>query len=374
MKKRLFALFLALAMLCVATPFGVFAGSDNEIGYGDLSDCKGNHTWNEGPVTTPATCGAAGVKTFTCAVCKTTKTEEIPATGEHNWDEGTVTTPATCTEPGEKTLTCSVCKETKTEPTDALGHDWAKEWTIDEPATTTAPGSKSHHCTRCDEKTDVTVIPVLPTGFATDAETGLTYYYDADGQRNTAERISVDGKWYNFYPAGSTVDGVDVSYSLLSGWMTMPDGTVRYYPDGAYWYKTGSASVDGKTYFFAADTGALYAPAETEYGMAWYVYEAGDLSIYYALDPQDFHWVHGLYEKDGATYYFPAYATEKGYATGFVTVDGERLYFGSDGKLVTDEALIPRRVVHRYGHRQDLLLCERGEEHRRPAAYRRQVV
>ena len=179
------------------------------------------------------------------------------------------------------------------------------------------------------------------SGFATDAETGLTYYYDADGQRNTAERISVDGKWYNFYPAGSTVDGVDVSCSLLSGWMTMPDGTVRYYPDGAYWYKTGSASVDGKTYFFAADTGALYAPAETEYGMAWYVYEAGDLSIYYALDPEDFHWVHGLYEKDGATYYFPAYATEKGYATGFVTVDGERLYFGSDGKLVTDEALIP---------------------------------
>ena len=173
------------------------------------------------------------------------------------------------------------------------------------------------------------------SGFATDAETGLTYYYDADGQRNTAERISVDGKWYNFYPADSTVDGVDVSYSLLSGWMTMPDGTVRYYPDGAYWYKTGSASVDGKTYFFAADTGALYAPAETEYGVGWYVYEGAQGNVYYALDPQDHHWIYGLYtDENGDTYYFPQYASEKGYFVGTITINGESYTFDEDGKLV----------------------------------------
>lgn len=45
------------------------------------------HTWNDGVVTTPATCTAAGVKTYTCTVCGATKTEEIPATG-HNYNNG----------------------------------------------------------------------------------------------------------------------------------------------------------------------------------------------------------------------------------------------------------------------------------------------
>lgn len=39
----------------------------------------------------------------------------------HTWDEGAVTTEATCTEPGVKTFTCE-CGETKTEEIPALGH------------------------------------------------------------------------------------------------------------------------------------------------------------------------------------------------------------------------------------------------------------
>ena len=84
---------------------------------------KAEHTWNDGEVTTAATCGAAGEKTFTCTVCGATKTEAIAATG-HTWDDGVVTTPATCTEAGEKTYTCTVCDATKTEAIEALGHDW----------------------------------------------------------------------------------------------------------------------------------------------------------------------------------------------------------------------------------------------------------
>ena len=49
----------------------------------------------------------------------------------HNWDEGKITTPATCTTAGEKTFTCSVCKATKTEPIDATGHKWSNDWTKD---------------------------------------------------------------------------------------------------------------------------------------------------------------------------------------------------------------------------------------------------
>lgn len=39
------------------------------------------HTWDDGIVTTQPTETGAGVKTFTCTVCKYTKAEEIPATG-----------------------------------------------------------------------------------------------------------------------------------------------------------------------------------------------------------------------------------------------------------------------------------------------------
>jgi hypothetical protein len=54
------------------------------------------HTWNDGEITTPATCTADGVKTYKCTGCGETKTEVIAATGhtfsdEWSWDvnEGT---------------------------------------------------------------------------------------------------------------------------------------------------------------------------------------------------------------------------------------------------------------------------------------------
>ena len=74
------------------------------------------HTWDEGEVTTPATCTEAGVKTFHCTAsgCTETKTEPIAAKG-HTWDEGKVTREATAEAEGEKTYTCKVCQATKTE-------------------------------------------------------------------------------------------------------------------------------------------------------------------------------------------------------------------------------------------------------------------
>ena len=74
------------------------------------------HTWNEGVVTTPATCTEAGVKTYTCTVCGATKTEAIEASG-HKWNETTVVYAANGNK-GTKTYTCTVCNETKTEDID----------------------------------------------------------------------------------------------------------------------------------------------------------------------------------------------------------------------------------------------------------------
>ena len=125
---------------------------------------QGNHTWNEGTVTTQPTCTVEGVKTYTCTACGQTKTEaipkvdhasdagtvttqatcgkdgvktysctscgavlkteKIPATGQHTWNEGTVTTQPGCVTPGVKTYTCTVCGQTRTEEVSALGHSF----------------------------------------------------------------------------------------------------------------------------------------------------------------------------------------------------------------------------------------------------------
>ena len=127
------------------------------------SIAKKDHTWDSGKITTAATCNGKGIKTYTCAGCNATRTEEIPSTGhqhtelrnvktatcaqegytgdtyckdcntkltagkilpktEHTWDSGKVTQNATCTTKGIKTFTCTVCKSTRIEEISAIGH------------------------------------------------------------------------------------------------------------------------------------------------------------------------------------------------------------------------------------------------------------
>lgn len=82
---------------------------------------KKAHDWDEGKVTTEATCKNTGVKTYICNNCSETKTEVIPMT-DHIWDNGKVTTKPSCITPGVKTYTCSVCQKEKTEKIPATGH------------------------------------------------------------------------------------------------------------------------------------------------------------------------------------------------------------------------------------------------------------
>lgn len=83
----------------------------------------GAHTWDNGTVTTEPTETTPGVRTFTCAVCRATRTETIPATGAHThvWDNGTVTIAPTETTPGVRTYTCTICGQTKSEIIPATG-------------------------------------------------------------------------------------------------------------------------------------------------------------------------------------------------------------------------------------------------------------
>lgn len=131
-----------------------------------------DHVWNEGEVTTAATCTADGVLTTTCTICQTAQTQTIPATGhtfengscsvcgalesctEHTWDEGVVTEEQTCWIPGTRTHTCILCGATKEEYI-YPGHDIYVAQVIE--PTCTATGKEITKCTRCAYSYDRTL-------------------------------------------------------------------------------------------------------------------------------------------------------------------------------------------------------------------------
>lgn len=107
------------------------------------------HNFNNGKVTTEATCLNAGVKTFTCTRCGETRTESISALG-HNFNNGRITSEPTCTNAGVKTFTCSRCGGTRTESVAALGHNYDGGRVTLEP-TCANQGTRTFTCTRCGE-------------------------------------------------------------------------------------------------------------------------------------------------------------------------------------------------------------------------------
>ena len=164
------------------------------------------HVWDGGIVTTEATCTEAGVKTYTCADCKATKTEPVEATGHkygditYTWskdntsctakkvcsvckDEVTetvdttssVTTAATCTTKGTKTYTATFSAangfvtQTKNVDIAALGHDWSNKDGICAVCHTKCdqvhkPGTT---CEVCHKYTSYPYVPGAPTYPAT---------------------------------------------------------------------------------------------------------------------------------------------------------------------------------------------------------------
>lgn len=110
----------------------------------------GAHTWGNGTVTTEPTETTPGVRTFTCAVCRATRTETIPATGEHTF-VFTKNVAPTCTADGYDLYTCSGCGATeKRNSKPALGHKW-DNGTVTIAPTETTPGVRTYTCTVCGQ-------------------------------------------------------------------------------------------------------------------------------------------------------------------------------------------------------------------------------
>ena len=122
------------------------------------------HEWDNGVVTKEPTCLEEGVRTYTCSLCQTTRTEPIDALG-HDWDEGAVTKAATCTEEGVRTYTCRRCGDTMNEAIPTVPH--TPETVLGKEATCTEDGlTDGSRCSVCGATlTEQTVISALGHDF-----------------------------------------------------------------------------------------------------------------------------------------------------------------------------------------------------------------
>ena len=153
-----------------------------------------DHSWNDGKITTKATCTEEGEKTFTCSICGDEKTEKVSATGhqhteirnkkeatckeegysgdtwckdcgkkilsgqaivkteDHSWNQGEITKEPTCKEEGEKTFTCSICGNTKTEKVSTTDHQHMEIRNQKNPTCKEAGYSGDTYCADCGVK------------------------------------------------------------------------------------------------------------------------------------------------------------------------------------------------------------------------------
>ena len=120
--------------------------------YKTIEGQKGDHSWNAGEVTTPATCTTEGVRTYTCTKDPAhTKTEPIPALN-HLFGAYSFNNDATCTQDGTETAKCERCNETdtRTKAGTKLGHLF-ETYVYNKDATTKADGTETAKCERCNE-------------------------------------------------------------------------------------------------------------------------------------------------------------------------------------------------------------------------------
>ena len=292
-----------------------------------------DHSWDEGVTTTAPTCKGEGVKTYTCKVCKTTKTEALAATGHTPVDVPAQA--ATCNDAGhEAGIKCAKCGATIEGLTEipALGHNWS-EWTQTTAPTCTEKGEDSRYCQRegCDAKEtreiaanghteviDPRVEPTIDTEGKTEGSHCSVCNTVIVAQELIPKKESVTITFVDNYQGTESkttqrvAKGEDVilnantftrseSYYKFAGWSTISGGE-KDYKDGAVvnltegitlyavWYldgwvtsdtgkqyyinnelqKTGWTVIDGATYYLDTKTG--YAAMN---GIYWLPYPGG---------------------------------------------------------------------------------------------------
>lgn len=133
MKKKLLALITA-AMSVFAFSFAACTGDNETTGGNDTHEHTYSEQWSHN-------------ETEHWHVCTGADCDEVTDKAAHIWDNGTITAEPTCTAKGEKTYTCTVCKATKTEEISESGHIFSDKWENDETY-------HWHKCENCHEISD----------------------------------------------------------------------------------------------------------------------------------------------------------------------------------------------------------------------------
>ena len=199
-------------------------------------DLKAEHEFDEGKITTSATCEEKGVKTFTCKTCDYTKTEDVEATN-HNYKEATYawnedfsecvatrvcanneshkdvlsavitseTTASKCDEEGSIIYTATFDKDwattqTTTKVLGVLGHSYKEAtyaWNEDfsECVATRVCNHDSNH------KETVSAVITSSTQEASCEETGKTTYtatFDKDWATTQLQEVPINSKGHSY--------------------------------------------------------------------------------------------------------------------------------------------------------------------------------
>ena len=135
-------------------PGSVMTGTPSET----ITNPTGDHAWDSGRVTKPATCTEKGIKTYTCTRHSShTKNEDIPALNHSFAGQAYVSdNNATCEQDGTKTVKCvrygrGGCteKDTVVDTGSMLGHSFDEEaYVPDNNATCEQDGTKTAKCVR----------------------------------------------------------------------------------------------------------------------------------------------------------------------------------------------------------------------------------
>ncbi len=131
MKKKLLAFLTAAMSVVFAFPLAACSGGNETTGGISTHTHTYSEQWSHNDSEHWHNC--------TDADC-----DEVIDKAAHTWDNGNITKEPTCTAKGEMTYTCTVCKATKTEEIATTDHTFSDKWESDD----------THHwhkCTNCDE-------------------------------------------------------------------------------------------------------------------------------------------------------------------------------------------------------------------------------